>query len=76
MSLSLRLLVGVVIAALVADAWLSYRNIDTLLSQERAISASHMRLNALQRALTDVTDAETGQRGYLLTGDEQYLQPY
>jgi len=75
-SLSLRLLVGVVIAALIADAWLSYRNIDTLLSQERAISASYMRLNALQRALTDVTDAETGQRGYLLTGNEEYLQPY
>ncbi len=24
----------------------------------------------------DLTDMETGQRGYLLTGDESYLQPY
>lgn len=26
--------------------------------------------------LKDVTDMETGQRGYLLTGNEAYLQPY
>ena len=26
--------------------------------------------------LKDVTDMETGQRGYLLTGDPSYLQPY
>jgi signal transduction histidine kinase len=26
--------------------------------------------------LTEVQDAETGQRGYLLTGDRRYLQPY
>lgn len=30
-------------------------------------------LNALMR---HVLDAETGQRGYLLTGDERYLEPY
>ena len=30
----------------------------------------------LAAALKDVTDMETGQRGYLLTGDPAYLQPY
>lgn len=30
----------------------------------------------LQMLLTDLSDAETGQRGYLLTGDPSYLQPY
>jgi CHASE3 domain sensor protein len=30
----------------------------------------------LSGALKDVTDMETGQRGYLLTGDPAYLQPY
>ncbi|HEY6530465.1 MAG TPA: diguanylate cyclase [Cellvibrionaceae bacterium] len=40
-------------------------------------------VNKMQNAVTyltaltaDVADAETGQRGYLLTGDERYLQPY
>ncbi|HEY3826155.1 MAG TPA: CHASE3 domain-containing protein [Bryobacteraceae bacterium] len=26
--------------------------------------------------ISSITDAETGQRGYLLTGDPQYLEPY
>ncbi|MDB5946891.1 MAG: putative histidine kinase, classic [Ramlibacter sp.] len=31
---------------------------------------------ALNRLLQDVLDAETGSRGYLLTGDPRYLEPY
>ena len=31
---------------------------------------------ALHEALGLIVDAETGQRGYLLTGKEEYLQPY
>jgi signal transduction histidine kinase len=73
---SLRLLIAVVVGALIADAWFSYSNINTLLSQERAISASYIRLNTLERTLAAITDAETGQRGFLLTGDEAYLRPY
>jgi signal transduction histidine kinase len=73
---SLRLLIGVVVGALVADAWFSYRNINALLAQERAISASYIRLNTLERTLTAITNAETGQRGFLLTGGEEYLRPY
>lgn len=30
----------------------------------------------LSGVLADLTDMETGQRGYLLTGDQSYLQPY
>jgi signal transduction histidine kinase len=33
-------------------------------------------LLAASSALQRLTDAETGQRGYLLTGDERYLAPY
>ena len=31
---------------------------------------------ALAHVLADVRDAEVGQRGYLMTGDSAYLQPY
>src|SRR5438309_8234619 len=30
----------------------------------------------ISTVLKDLTDMETGQRGYLLTGDPAYLQPY
>jgi signal transduction histidine kinase len=32
--------------------------------------------NAVSRLLLHVLDAETGSRGYLLTGDPRYLEPY
>jgi len=33
-------------------------------------------LNSLNETAALLSDAETGQRGYLLTGDETYLEPY
>ena len=33
-------------------------------------------IEGLSGALTDVIDAETGQRGFLLTGHPEYLQSY
>ena len=30
----------------------------------------------LEALLSSVKDAETGQRGFLLTGEERYLEPY
>lgn len=32
--------------------------------------------SAINRLIRQVLDAETGQRGYLLTGDTRYLEPY
>ncbi|MEI7733268.1 MAG: CHASE3 domain-containing protein [Verrucomicrobiota bacterium] len=37
---------------------------------------SFLTLNAIHKLLAEVTDAETGQRGYLLTGRDNYLEPY
>src|SRR5437868_4176298 len=33
-------------------------------------------INALDDLLITMEDAETGQRGYLLTSDEKYLEPF
>jgi CHASE3 domain sensor protein len=41
----------------------------------RTLDGSTMQAN-LSSVLKDLTDMETGQRGYLLTGDSSYLQPY
>jgi hypothetical protein len=38
--------------------------------------ASQTRSNTLNKLLQHMLDAETGQRGYLLTGDPRYLEPY
>jgi CHASE3 domain sensor protein len=40
------------------------------------VAKAHIARSHVQRLLRDVLDAETGQRGYLLTGDTLYLEPY
>lgn len=41
-----------------------------------AVAAAYDRRAAAARLLTLVRDAETGQRGFLLTGQDRYLEPY
>jgi PAS domain S-box-containing protein len=40
------------------------------------ITSVHIAVDRLNEALSSYKDAETGQRGYLLTHDESYLAPY
>lgn len=42
----------------------------------RGVADSLVARVALSEMLSRLQDAETGQRGYLLTGDERYLEPY
>jgi CHASE3 domain sensor protein len=37
---------------------------------------THEVIETLERLQSQATDAETGQRGFLLTGEEEYLKPY
>jgi signal transduction histidine kinase len=48
------------------------------MSQARALSMAHTQevLHGIQELLTLITDAETAQRGFVLTGQEEYLAPY
>ena len=61
---------------LIAIVLLSYRE----WSIYTGIGSSALRtrdiLDTLGRLQADLLDAETGQRGYLLTGEEVYLEPY
>ncbi|HYL78104.1 MAG TPA: PAS domain S-box protein [Bryobacteraceae bacterium] len=69
-------MLGISAAILLAIAGLSYRD----WSEYRRASTDALRtqqiLISMQRLLSTTLDAETGQRGFLLTGDERYLAPY
>ena len=67
-------------ALLAFIAWNAYLAVTHLKRVQEYCGDSHLKAppskrNCL-RSLKDVTDMETGQRGYLLTGDPAYLQPY
>ena len=60
-------------------AWNAFLAINHL-NQMQKIAALTLESSAIQAGLSgvlkDVIDMETGQRGYLLTADPSYLQPY
>src|SRR6267378_6606363 len=74
---------GLIVGGLIASAvilalvgWESFR--DTVRVAEAAAARRHsfeVQL-ILDETAARLLDAETGQRGYLLTGDEAYLEPY
>ncbi len=64
------------LAVLVANAFLAYRNIQHLIENEHAVDHQQQTLRQLVLVLSTVKDAETGQRGYLITGNQRDLQPY
>jgi PAS domain S-box-containing protein len=60
-------------AAVIVGASVSTRQ---LLSASRAVTHTHLVLDRLADVLARQTDAETGQRGFLLTGEPRFLDPY
>ncbi|BBF72647.1 two-component system sensor histidine kinase/response regulator (plasmid) [Sphingomonas bisphenolicum] len=72
------LIVGLVLglAFFLISTWLAYSNIQALRDADKAIRHTHEVLIALDDVLSTAKDAETGQRGYLLTGTNAYLEPY
>lgn len=64
--------VGVVGIAMVVAAWI---NIQAEEAGRQAVRSVDIR-ERTERFLVSMLDAETGQRGFLLTGDDRYLEPY
>src|SRR5689334_22859979 len=46
------------------------------LRSEEALDREQDAIESLREVLSTVKDAETGQRGYLLTGDKEFVKPY
>lgn len=67
---------GLALALLVANTVVSYRNTLKLIENQRSLTHTQKVLTELETTLSTLKDAETGQRGYLITGEQRYLQPY
>ncbi len=73
-----KLLVGLGAALLVfvAVGVLSYRHVLDEGAESAWVVHTQRVTENLDALLTDLIDAETGERGFLLTGEDSYLQPY
>ena len=73
-----RLAAGFAVAALVlvVVAVSGYRGTTHLIDNDQLVAHTHLVRENIATLASLMKDAETGQRGYVITGDEDYLQPY
>lgn len=67
---------SVALTILLLISFLGYLNTQDLVQAQRRVEHSHRVIERLKDILTHLTSAETGQRGYLITGRKEYLEPY
>ncbi|MCU0546358.1 MAG: CHASE3 domain-containing protein [Oscillatoriaceae cyanobacterium Prado104] len=67
---------GLAAAILAAVGWVSYRSLTEQIETSQQSIHSKNVSEKLETILSLISDAEAGQRGYLLTGNERYLEPY
>jgi CheY-like chemotaxis protein/signal transduction histidine kinase len=76
--LPLKTLIGFLLAvgAVAIIALLSYQSLQSTAASSANLTQTIELLGRLDGLLSTLKDAETGQRGFLLTGEESYLAPY
>src|SRR5689334_8457958 len=71
-----RVVWGFIFVLVTAVAALSYFSGTRYLAAVQAVEQALAVQSAIDGTLSLLKDAETGQRGYMLTGDEQFLAPH
>ncbi len=61
---------------LVAIGTVAYASISKLTRTSQWVTHTHEVLEHIAGVLSLLKDAETGQRGFVITGDEAFLEPY
>lgn len=67
---------GLAVSISLASGGAVYREWKDQSAVEDSVQHANMGIERFQELLSLLKDAETGQRGYLLTGDPRYLEPY
>jgi signal transduction histidine kinase/DNA-binding response OmpR family regulator/CHASE3 domain sensor protein len=73
---NLRIGLGLSLLILFVSSLASYTSIRNLIKSADLVSHSNEVMTNLDAVISTLKDAETGQRGYLLTGDREFLEPY
>src|ERR1043166_8623721 len=53
-----------------------FRSASSLIANDRLVAHTHQVRLELAELLSQVINAETGQRGFVITGQEVFLEPY
>lgn len=69
------LLLGAILIVIV-NTWVAFRSVDNLVQSEDWVQHTLKVINQVEVIMSAAKDAETGNRGFLITGDDAYLEPY
>lgn len=67
---------GIGLLILMVMGVISGRSISRMLQSSSEVTHVHQTLSGLDLILIDLLNIETGHRGYLIKGEEKYLEPY
>lgn len=68
--------IGLSLLLIIISSIASYISIRSLLNNAKQVDENNNVIWKLESVISTVKDAETGQRGFLLSGEELFLQPY
>ena len=64
------------LAALILLSVVTFESVEKFLQDEEQLSSLYLAQNAAARSMRMVVDLESGFRGYVITKEPRYLQPY
>src|SRR5437879_6525969 len=67
---------GLALLMLIIIGGVSYWSLSVLVDNAAMVTHTHRVLENLEGIISLLKDTETGQRGFVLTRQERYLQPY
>ncbi len=67
---------GLSLLLLIVSSAASYVSIQNLIKSSELVNKTTYIINQLDEIISTLKDAETGQRGFLLTGEKDFLKPY
>ncbi|MCG8697161.1 MAG: CHASE3 domain-containing protein [Bacteroidales bacterium] len=67
---------AIILIALIAISALFIRNVNALLDNSQWVTHTHNVIGKANQLLAYMVDQETGMRGYAVSGDNEFLEPY
>ena len=73
-----RITIGVIISFTLVSffAWYSYINMNKARKETLKVNSTLQSLKSLENLMDDMQDIETSSRGYLISGNKEFLEPY
>ncbi len=75
-NISIRFTFLAALIVLIFVSLMTYRNLDNYINEVKLVRHSSLVFRLVENVLSSIKDAETGHRGYQLTRDTTYLEPY